>query len=69
MGKPTGFMEYLRELPPDRSPVERMKDWNEFHEHLAEEKLQRAGRALHGLRYSVLPHRAAYQRHGVGLSG
>jgi len=28
MGKPTGFIEYLRELPVDRTPSERVKDWN-----------------------------------------
>ncbi len=38
MAKPTGFMEYKRELPPDRPPVERIKDWDEFHEHFTEEK-------------------------------
>ncbi len=38
MAKPTGFMEYKRELPNDRAPLERIKDWNEFHEHLDEEK-------------------------------
>lgn len=38
MGKPTGFMEYNRELPADRSPQERIKDWNEFHLHMPEEK-------------------------------
>jgi glutamate synthase (NADPH) small chain len=43
MGKPTGFMEYARELPQDRSPLERVKDWNEFHEHFAEENLRRQG--------------------------
>jgi len=43
MGKPTGFMEYNRELPPDRSPIERVKDWNEFHEHFSEEKLRQQG--------------------------
>src|SRR5512142_3350014 len=43
MGKPTGFMEYKRELPPDRSPLERVKDWNEFHEHFSEEKLRQQG--------------------------
>ena len=43
MGKPTGFMEFERELPEDRSPLERVKDWNEFHEHFAETKLQRQG--------------------------
>ena len=40
MGKPTGFMEYQRELPVDRSPRERVKDWQEFHEHFATGKLQ-----------------------------
>ncbi|MCG8502113.1 MAG: glutamate synthase subunit beta [Firmicutes bacterium] len=40
MGKPTGFMEYERELPADRSPEERMKDWAEFHLHFDEEKLK-----------------------------
>ncbi|MGE5220038.1 MAG: glutamate synthase subunit beta [Chloroflexota bacterium] len=43
MGKPTGFMEYARELPQDRSPLERVNDWNEFHEHLSEEKLRQQG--------------------------
>src|SRR6266550_620447 len=43
MGKPTGFMEYERELPADRSPLERVKDWQEFHEHFAKAKLQQQG--------------------------
>jgi glutamate synthase (NADPH/NADH) small chain len=43
MGKPTGFIEYLRELPLDRSAVERIKDWNEFHYHMSEEKLRVQG--------------------------
>ena len=43
MGKPTGFIEYLRELPVDRSPTERTRDWNEFHEHMDEKKLQEQG--------------------------
>ncbi len=38
MGKPTGFIEYKRELPPDRQPLERIKDWNEFHEHFSDEQ-------------------------------
>ena len=29
MGKPTGFIEYLREIPADRAPLERARDWNE----------------------------------------
>ncbi len=43
MGKPTGFMEYERELPADRSPVERVGDWKEFHQHFSESKLQEQG--------------------------
>jgi glutamate synthase (NADPH/NADH) small chain len=43
MGKPTGFIEYLRELPLDRSAIERIKDWNEFHLHMEEGKLREQG--------------------------
>ena len=43
MGKPTGFLEIQRELPADRSPQARLKDWREFHEHLPEEKLRAQG--------------------------
>ncbi|MBM4214079.1 MAG: glutamate synthase subunit beta [Gammaproteobacteria bacterium] len=40
MGKPTGFIEYLREIPLDRSPLERVRDWKEFHHHLDEKGLR-----------------------------
>lgn len=40
MGKPTGFLEYLRELPLDRSATERIRDWHEFHAHMDEAKLR-----------------------------
>ncbi len=43
MGKPTGFKEISRELPKDRTPAERVNDWNEFHLHLGEEKLRGQG--------------------------
>ena len=43
MGDPTGFMQYKRELEPDRSPSERLKDWKEFHKHLPDEKLKIQG--------------------------
>jgi glutamate synthase (NADPH) small chain len=43
MGKPTGFIEYLRELPVDRSPVERVRDWKEFHHHMDEKRLRQQG--------------------------
>jgi glutamate synthase (NADPH/NADH) small chain len=40
MAKPTGFMEYARELPADRPAEERIKDWKEFHLPFEEVKLQ-----------------------------
>ncbi len=40
MGKPTGFIDYLRELPLDRSATERIRDWNEFHFHMEEKNLR-----------------------------
>ncbi len=43
MGKPTGFLEYVRELPLDRSALKRIRDWNEFHEHMDEAKLREQG--------------------------
>jgi glutamate synthase (NADPH/NADH) small chain len=47
MGKPTGFLEYLRELPLDRSAVERIADWNEFHQPMPEAGLrQQAARCM-----------------------
>lgn len=48
MGKPTGFMEYQRELPADRAPLERIKDWREFHLHFEreEESRKQGGRCM-----------------------
>ncbi len=43
MGKPTGFMEYPRELPLARPPAERVHDWHEFHEHADPALLQKQG--------------------------
>jgi glutamate synthase (NADPH) small chain len=43
MGKPTGFIEYLRELPVDRTPTERVRDWGEFHHHMEERHLRQQG--------------------------
>jgi glutamate synthase (NADPH) small chain len=43
MGKPTGFIEYLRELPVDRTPIERVRDWGEFHHHMEEKHLRQQG--------------------------
>lgn len=43
MGKPTGFMEYTRDLPIARAPAERIGDWNEFHERMPEDGLRQQG--------------------------
>src|ERR1700730_8967110 len=43
MGKATGFMEYTRSLPVVRPPVERIRDWAEFHTQLPEEELREQG--------------------------
>ncbi|MBN1231360.1 MAG: glutamate synthase subunit beta [Anaerolineales bacterium] len=40
MSKATGFMEFDRELPPDRLPGERVSDWQEIHLYMSEEKLR-----------------------------
>ncbi len=40
MGKPTGFKEVERHLPPDRAPAERIGDWQDFHGHAPEEQLR-----------------------------
>lgn len=47
MGKPTGFMEFDRELPGYRDPKERIKDYKEFYEPFSEEKtIQQAARCM-----------------------
>jgi len=43
MGKPEGFLEFQRELPTDRSPLQRIADWKEFHHHLPEADLKKQG--------------------------
>jgi glutamate synthase (NADPH/NADH) small chain len=43
MAKPTGFMEYQRELPGDLPPQERILHWKEFHRPFPEEKLRAQG--------------------------
>ncbi|GAC42566.1 glutamate synthase subunit beta [Paenibacillus popilliae] len=40
MSTPTGFMEYSRQIQPERDPAERVLDWKEFHLHLTEEELR-----------------------------
>jgi len=43
MGKPTGFLEYERELPNARPASERIQNWEEFHEHVGTDTLQQQG--------------------------
>ena len=43
MGKPTGFLEFAREVALDRAPLERLRHWSEFHEHFPAKKLQEQG--------------------------
>jgi glutamate synthase (NADPH) small chain len=43
MGKVKGFMEYQRALPADREPLERIKDWQEFHDEMPVEEMRKQG--------------------------
>jgi glutamate synthase (NADPH/NADH) small chain len=43
MGKPTGFIDYQRELPTDLPPEERLLHWKEFHRPFPESKLKTQG--------------------------
>ncbi|MCO6453056.1 MAG: glutamate synthase subunit beta [Caldilineales bacterium] len=43
MAKPTGFMEYQRETPTKRDPIERLSDWQEFEIPLTDTRLQEQG--------------------------
>ena len=47
MGKPTGFLEFTRELPSKRLPEERVADYKEFIERYSDEKLnQQSARCM-----------------------
>jgi len=43
MGKPTGFIDYDREVPSDADPLERIANWDEFHLPMSEDALQKQG--------------------------
>jgi hypothetical protein len=55
MGKPTGFLEFTRELPAKRDVRERVGDYKEFIERFSDQKAESAGCTLHELWRSVLP--------------
>jgi len=43
MGKPTGFIEFLRELPSELEPLSRIRNWDEFHLPMPEDRLRTQG--------------------------
>jgi glutamate synthase (NADPH/NADH) small chain len=43
VGKPTGFLEYSRELPQRRPVIERVNDWFEIYQDFPEPKIQQQG--------------------------
>ncbi|PZV09107.1 MAG: glutamate synthase [Leptolyngbya sp.] len=43
MGKPTGFMEYLREVAQEVAPADRIRNWDEFHLPMPEDNLRTQG--------------------------
>jgi glutamate synthase (NADPH) small chain len=43
MGKPTGFIEFLREVASEVSPSDRIRNWDEFHLPMEEDKLRTQG--------------------------
>jgi glutamate synthase (NADPH) small chain len=43
VGKPTGFLEYTRELPQRRPPQERVKDWFEIYQEFPTDRVQQQG--------------------------
>ena len=62
MGKPTGFLEYERRVSEEIAPLERIKNFNEFHIPLPLEKQQ-----LQGARCMACGRKNA-KRHGIRLS-
>jgi glutamate synthase (NADPH/NADH) small chain len=43
MGKPTGFLEFPRELPMAEPPADRIAHWHEFHAHADDTQLRKQG--------------------------
>lgn len=47
MGKPTGFIDFTRSDDPQKSPLERVRDWSEFHGRLSQrQRRQQSGRCM-----------------------
>lgn len=43
MGKPTGFLEYTREIPQELSPGDRLRNWDEFHVTMPDKQVETQG--------------------------
>jgi len=43
MGKPTGFLEYSREIPQELTPGDRLRNWDEFHVAMPDNNVQTQG--------------------------
>ncbi|AIE75329.1 MULTISPECIES: glutamate synthase small subunit [unclassified Synechocystis] len=43
MGKPTGFLEYTREIPQELSPGDRLRNWDEFHLTMPDKQVETQG--------------------------
>jgi glutamate synthase (NADPH/NADH) small chain len=58
VGKPSGFLEFEREVPVEREPMARQGDWTEFTSHLPEPALkQQASRCMDcGIPFCCGPH-------------
>ena len=67
MGKPTGFMEYLREVAEEVAPSDRIRNWDEFHLPMPDPRLQTQGARCMDCGTPLLPHRHDRQRHGQRL--
>ena len=67
MGKPTGFLEYERKGNKEITPLERIKNFNEFHVPMShEERKEQAARCMDWC--SVLSIRHDDRRNGFGMS-
>ena len=67
MGKITGFMEFDRQDRHYRPAEERVKHWQRIRGAAAARGAEEAGRALHGLRHPLLPHRLPGEQPDPGL--
>ena len=67
MGKPTGFLEIEREMPPRRSVEERVRDYQEIYLALPENTLRAQGARCMDCGGSLLPSGLPSAKHHPGL--